>query len=46
MALERAVTDGLELLDYDKYGEEFGRYDVYANSDLVKLMRIAGAILT
>ena len=44
MALERAVTDGLELLDYDKYGEEFGRYDVYNNSDLVKLMRIAGTI--
>jgi glycosyltransferase involved in cell wall biosynthesis len=39
MELERAVTDGLELLDYEKYGEEFGRYDVYNNSDLVKLMR-------
>ena len=44
MALERAVTDGLELLDYEKYGEEFGRYDVYNNSDLVKLMQIAGVI--
>ena len=44
MALERAITDGLELLDYEKYGEEFGRYDVYNNSDLVKLMRIAGTI--
>ena len=44
MALENAVTDGLELLDYDKYGEEYGRYDVYNNSDLVKLMRIAGTI--
>ena len=44
MALERAVTDGLELLDYEKYGEKFGRYDVYNNSDLVKLMQIAGVI--
>jgi hypothetical protein len=44
MEFERAVTDGLELLDYEKYGEEFGRYDVYNNSDLVKLMRIAGTI--
>ena len=44
MEFEKAVTDGLELLDYEKYGEEFGRYDVYNNSDLVKLMRIAGTI--